>query len=94
MAGVFNAAGKVALIATTATGDKANGIGVGATIARLRSAGRRAWPPGLWEGRRLAHGARYVYGVRGGRVRYVAVAGAGELRKVSRLRADLSAAGL
>ena len=31
---------------------------------------------------------------RGGRVRYVAVAGAGELRKVSGLRADLRAAGL
>ena len=39
---------------------------------------------GLWEGRKLAGGARYVYGVRGGRVRYVAVAGAAELRKVAR----------
>jgi hypothetical protein len=49
---------------------------------------------GVWEGRALAGSARYVYGVRGGRVRSVALAGAAELRSVSRLRSDLRAAGL
>ena len=94
VASVFNAAGRVALIAGTGRGDTANGISAGATTARLKQRRARRLASGLWEGRRLARGARYVYGVRGGRVRYVAVAGAGELRKVSRLRADLRAAGL
>jgi hypothetical protein len=90
---VFNAAGKVALIASTARGDKANGIATGARKARLeRGATRLA--SGLWEGRKLAGGARYVYGVRGGKVTYVAVASAAELRRVSRLRSDIRAAGL
>jgi hypothetical protein len=93
-ASVFNAAGKVALVASTARGDTANGIGAGATIARLRKRGATRRSSGVWEGRKLAHGARYVYGVRGGRVRSVAVAGSGQLRKVSTLRSDLSAAGV
>ncbi len=93
LASVFNAAGKVALIATTAKGDKANGIGVGATMARLRRGATRL-SSGLWEGRKLAGGSRYVYGVRGGRVRYVAVAGAGQLRSVSRLRSAIRSAGI
>ena len=92
-ASVFNAAGRVALIGTTAKGDTAGGIGAGASTARLKRGATRL-ASGLWEGRRLAGGARYVYGVRGGRVRYVAVAGAAELRKVSGLRSDIRAAGL
>jgi hypothetical protein len=93
MASVFNAAGRVALIAGTARGDRANGVGVGASLARLkRGATRRA--PGLWVGRRLARGARYVYVVRGNRVRSVALAAASELRRVAGVRADLRAAGL
>jgi hypothetical protein len=93
MASVFNAAGRVALIAGTARGDRANGIGVGASLARLRrGAMRRA--SGLWVGRRLARGARYVYVVRGNRVRSVAVAAAPELRRIAGLRADLRGAGM
>jgi hypothetical protein len=89
---VFNAAGRLALIAGTVRGDRANGIGVGATLARLkRGASRRA--SGLWVGRKLAHGARYVYIVRGNRVRSIAVAAAPEVRRVATLRADLAAAG-
>ncbi len=93
VASVFNATGKVALIATTAKGDAANGIGAGATTARVKRGATRL-ASGLWQGRKLAGGARYVYGVRGGRVRYVAVARGAELRNVSRLRSDLRAAGL
>lgn len=94
VASVFNTVGKVALIASAATGAKAGGIGLGATRARLRHRGVTRLASGLWEGRKLSGGARYVYGVRGGRVRYVALAGAGESRRVSRLRADISAARL
>jgi hypothetical protein len=94
VATVFNAAGKVALIAGTARGDKANGIAPGATTARLRKRGATRVAPGLWEGRKLAGGPRYVYGVRGGRVRYVAVAGAGQVRKLTTLRSALRSAGV
>jgi hypothetical protein len=90
---VFSATGKVALIATTARADRANGIATGATTARLKRGATRL-APGVWVGRKLAGGARYVYGVRDGKVRYVAVAGAAEVRSVSRLRSDLRAAGL
>jgi hypothetical protein len=91
---VFNAAGKVALIAGTARGDTANGVAPGAKTARLRRRGATRVAPGLWEGRKLAGGTRYVYGVRGGRVRYVAVAGAGQVRKLTTLRSALRAAGV
>jgi hypothetical protein len=94
VASVFNPAGKVALIATTARGQRANGIATGASTARLRKRGATRLASGLWEGRKLAGGARYVYGVRGSKVRFVAVAGRAELRKVSRLRTDLQDARL
>jgi hypothetical protein len=93
VASVFNAAGKVALLVSTARGDRAGGIGLGAGANRLRRGASRL-APGVWVGRRLAGGARYVYGVRGGGVRYVAVAAAAEVRSVSRLRSDFGAAGL
>jgi hypothetical protein len=94
VASVFKSAGKVALIASTATGTKAGGVGLGAAAARLRKHGATRLASGLWEGRKLSGGARYVYSVRGGKVRSVALAGAGELHSVSRLRADLRAAGM
>jgi hypothetical protein len=50
--------------------------------------------PGVWVGRRLRAGARYVYGVRAGRVRFVAVTTAPELRSAALLRSGLRAAGL
>jgi hypothetical protein len=93
LASVFNAAGRVALIAGTAAGETAKGIGPGATMRSLKREATRL-ASGLWKGGKLPGGARYVYGVRGGRVRYVAVARAGELRSVSRLRSDIRAAGL
>jgi hypothetical protein len=93
LASVFNASGRVSLIATTARRDRAGGIAPGASLARMkRSATRRA--SGLWVSRRrLARGARYVYVVRGTHVRAVAVASLAELRRVAGLRADLRAAG-
>jgi hypothetical protein len=91
---VFNAAGRVVLIAATAAGDTANGIGAGATMTALLKHRARRLAPGLWAGRRLAAGARYLYGVRGGRVRYVADASQSELHSIARLRSDLRAAGV
>jgi hypothetical protein len=92
-ASVFNAAGKVALIASTVKGEMANGIGAGMTAARLRHRATQL-ASGVWVGRKRAGRARYLYGVRGGRVRYVVMASAAELRSVSRLSADLHAAGM
>ncbi|HWF53355.1 MAG TPA: Coagulation factor 5/8 type domain-containing protein [Solirubrobacteraceae bacterium] len=87
VASVFDAGGRVALIASTARGDAASGLAPGMSARRLAPRARKL-APGLW-------GARtgpFVYGVRGGRIAFVAVVGAGELRDVSTLRSDLAAA--
>jgi hypothetical protein len=90
---VFNTRGRVTMVTSTARGDLAGGIGPGASARRLGRRARRLMP-GVWVGRSLRSGARYVYGVRGGRVRFVAVAAALELRSAARLRSDLHVAGL
>jgi hypothetical protein len=90
---VFDGGSRIALIASTAPGDLASGIGVGAPARQVRSGARRLMA-GVWVGPRLRGGARYLYGIRGGRVRYVALASAAELSSTPRLRADLQAAGL
>jgi hypothetical protein len=90
---VFDGGGFVALIASTAPGHLAGGIGVGAPARQVHSRARRLIP-GVWVGGKLRGGARYLYGIRGGRVRYVALATATELRSKARLRADLQAAGV
>jgi hypothetical protein len=90
---VFNGRGRTALVASTAPGDRVGGIGPGASARRL---GRRAHRvmPGVWVGRRLSTGAHYVYGVRNGRVRFVAITTASQARSTTRLRSDLRAAGV
>jgi hypothetical protein len=93
VASVFNPAGRVALIASAASGSAANGIGIGAARARLRRRATRQ-ASGLWEGPKLTGGARDVYGVRSGHVRYIAIAAPSELRSIVRLRSDLRAAGM
>jgi hypothetical protein len=91
---VFNARGRVVLIASTARGQLAAGIGPGARTRALRTVRARQLVRGVWVLGKGNHGARYVYGVRGGRVRFAALASAHELGSRSRLRADLRAAGL
>ncbi len=90
-ASVFNDAGRVALIATAAPLVRAGGLRVG---SHLPSRGVRRVLSGVEAGRRLRGGARYVYGTRRGRVTFVGVAAASTLAQASRLRAELSAAGL
>jgi hypothetical protein len=90
---VFNAGGRISLIASTARGDRIDGIGTGSTVSRLAGAARQL-PGGVWtraSGR--SHNA-YVYGVRDGRVVYVALVRSSELRDPVQLRTDLLAAGL
>jgi hypothetical protein len=40
--------------------------------------------PGIWVARQPRAGARYIYGVRGGRIRFVALTTAAELRSPAR----------
>jgi hypothetical protein len=91
---VFNARGRVVLIASTARGHLAAGIGPGAPARVLRTVRARQLMRGVWVSVKRHHGAHYVYGVRGGRVRFAAIASASELRSKSRLRVDLRAANL
>jgi hypothetical protein len=93
VAAVFSRAGRIEAITSTAAGERAGAIRVGASLREVRAAARRL-AAGVWIGRGLRSGARYVYGVRNGRVRYVAlVAGTVAQRRV-RLQADLAAAGV
>jgi hypothetical protein len=93
LARVFNARGRVVMIASTAPGDRAGGFAPGRPARRLSRRANRMMP-GVWVGRKLRAGARYVYGVRAGRVRFVAVTTAPELRSAALLRSGLRAAGL
>ncbi len=90
---VFDGRGRVALIASSARGDSAGGVGPGSSARRLSGRARRL-AVGLWTGRRLRGGARYVYVLQGGRVRSVILASRAELHNRARLRADLRAAGV
>jgi hypothetical protein len=89
---VFTKAGKLGLVVSTARDHKGRRVGTGARVRRIRKSTKRAGR-GL-RVRRLKGGARLIYGVRRGRVRYVAVA----TRKVGgnrkRLRAHLRLAGV
>jgi hypothetical protein len=88
VAAVLSARGRVAMITSTAAGDSAGGIGPGDSAGRLGSHARQLMP-GVW----LGPNGR-VYGARGGRVSFVAVATASELRSAAQLRSDLRAASL
>jgi microsomal dipeptidase-like Zn-dependent dipeptidase len=90
--GVFTKAGRLGLVASTVRDHKGRRVGTGAKARRIRRGTRRLGP--RLRARRLRGGARLVYGIKRGRVRYVAVA----TRKVGgnrkRLRAHLRVAGV
>ena len=76
------------MVASTANPDRAGGIGPGTSAGQLNGRAHQL-APGVLVGR-----GRYVYGVRSGRVSFVAVATAAELKSAARLRSDLRAARL
>jgi hypothetical protein len=89
---VLSRRGKVVLVASNARGHRARRVGRGARASRLRG---RARP--LGRGllvRRASRSTRFVYGVRRGRVRFVALASRPLARSPRRLRACLRLAGL
>jgi hypothetical protein len=91
---VFNARGRVALVASDARAARAAGLGTGTSVAKVSRHAHRLIA-GVWAGRVLRGGARYLYVTQGsGTVRYVAVATRSTLKSASVLRADLRAAAL
>jgi hypothetical protein len=88
----FNSGGRIALVGSNAAADRIGGLRPGSRVAQPYRLGRAL--AGVRVGRRLRRSAHYVYGVRGGRITFVAVASGNAVRRASRLRADLRAAGL
>jgi hypothetical protein len=86
-AAVFTRTGKVGLVMSNARLHKGTRLGRGARVRRL--SGTRRVSGGLRVRRIGRRGAKLVYGVRRGRVRYVAVAARSVARKPKRLRAFL-----
>ena len=84
-------AGRVALVASTSPGHKARGIRTGMKAKRVK-AGTKAFGRGVRVKR--VQGRAFVYGVRGGRVRYVAVASRAAARNRTALRRYLRLARL
>ena len=80
-------AGRVALVGSTSPGHKARGIRTGMKAKRAK-VGTKAF------GRGVRVRGRFVYGVRGGRVRYVAVASRAAVRNRKVLRRYLRLARL
>jgi hypothetical protein len=92
---VFTRRGTVGLVVSTAAGDRAGAISAGVPAALLGTT--RAWSGGtaVWVGPSLRGGARYIYGVAGGRVRYVAVLASRAIgARAGTLRGYLRAAGV
>ena len=82
-------AGRVALVTSTSPGHKARGVRTGMKAKRAK-AGTKAFGRGV----RVSKNRRFVYGVRGGRVRYVAVATRSAVRNRKTLRRYLRLARL
>jgi hypothetical protein len=93
IAAVFDLRGRAALFTSTAPGYGAADVHPGASVGVLRGRATR-FAGGVWVGPRLGGGARLVYGVRGGFVRYVGVAAGSAVHTRSSLRGDLRAAGV
>ena len=88
---VLTPGGSLALVASSARGHRARGIGPGGSVRRLGTP--RRFKRGIVVRRAGAHSS-YVYGVRGGRVRWVAVATRAAGTRAAQLKPYLRLAGL
>jgi hypothetical protein len=93
IAAVFDSRGKAVLFTSTAAGYGAADVHPGASAGALHGRAR-VFAPGVWLGPPLRGGGRLVYGLSGGRVRYVGVAASSVLASRAGLRSDLRAAGV
>jgi hypothetical protein len=74
IAAVFGRSGRVGMVVSTVSGYRAGSLRVGSPATALHRA-TRPGAAGVWTSRRrLRGGARYIYGLRHGRVWFVAVA--------------------
>ncbi|HEY2635972.1 MAG TPA: hypothetical protein VGI54_01175, partial [Solirubrobacteraceae bacterium] len=89
----FTPAGKVGMIATTASDHSSGKVHPGANATVLRGRAKKAGG-GLWLGPKRVGGRRMAFGVRGGRVRFVALAGRAAGRNARTVRAYLRRAGV
>jgi hypothetical protein len=93
LSAVFTSASRVGMWATNAPGYAAGGITPGQPARRLHGRATRI-AARLWISRRLPGGRRYAYGVRGGRISFVALAGKTFAGRRSALRSALRASGV
>jgi hypothetical protein len=91
LSAVFTSKARVGLWATNARGWAAGGVKPGQRAGRLRGRAHSIGG-GVWVSRKLRGANRYVYGVRNGRVSFVAVAARSVARRHSALRSALKAA--
>ncbi|MTD46645.1 hypothetical protein GKE82_20710 [Conexibacter sp. W3-3-2] len=89
---LFTSRGRVGLVASTAAGHTAGGLGVGDRATRLQ--GRTEAFGANVRARRLPGGGRILYGIRDGRVRFTAVAAASVARTPAQAARALRQAGL
>jgi hypothetical protein len=76
---VFGRSGRVSMVLSRVRGYRAGALRVGSSARALRAVARRG-SSGVWTSLRTLNGhARYVYGVRGGRVWFVAVVSRSQL---------------
>ena len=85
--------GRIDFVVTTARGHRVRGRGTGRRLRGGRISGARRMGRGLLVGRRQGRG-RVVYGVRGGRIRFVAVVRRGQVAQRRALVKRLRAAGV
>jgi hypothetical protein len=91
LTGVFTPAGRIALVTSNAFGHTATGIGRGARVSQLRRVRRFGANVFI---RSAGGGTQFVFGVRRGRVRFIAVASRATARTPATLRSYLRLAGL
>jgi len=91
---VLSPEGTVALIATTAPEHRTSGDGVGRGSRASKLKGTKRIGRGLRSRPAGKGGARYVFGIRGGRVRFVALASSKVARSPKALREHLKLAGM
>ena len=92
VAAVFTKQGKAALVATRSRGHRFAGVTPGTSALRLRGRAAKTGTGVLT--RSAGRGARYVYGVSGGKISWIAVASRTAARDSESLRSYLKLAGL
>ena len=92
MVGVFDSNQRIVLALSALRNHTARGIGPGSTVRRLRARKAKRLSGRIWVSD-AGQGQRFVYVVKGKRVRYAGVAAASVARPAS-LRATVAQAGL